>query len=816
MKSLLFFLVLSFSLRATPLGDLADTLKPGQWGTLKTHGFPGWSYDGIGDVLVYANTGCWYEDSGMALYAGSDHPGSNTHLLTYADSANSWRCGPLLDSNIFPYKFGTHAYDANALDPMRGVLWYSIKHNDRQAACGTDYACASQTFRRRIISYDIRTGAWGPGLYIPDSITGFSNTMPLKYFPEMDGLVYVGQSSRTVLFYDFKTETWRMLGQGMVLGEEGICQYSSRYKVMLFGGGATNGINRHMYKIDSTGTISEVRSIPDGFPHGIQTTGYAAWTRFVEDPLTGDFIGLGADGTFWCYNIPADYWQKMENGPGFGAIATLVFAIPRYNVLMFVRAHYSYPDTCKVLIYKHGVPHKDTVAALAMHITAPATSTERFLSVPLTVAVDFTDGRTDTIAPFFLYYRSLDTAIAEMEENGVVRGVRAGQVGIEVSFTNRLGSVKDTITLTFTPSTAAIDSIRFNTDTTAVFMSPRSFMLMPDSAYAMTGTVYGHSGAVFFSHPLDSDLTWMSLDTAVATVEYGTVRGKRPGGPAAIVAGQGGKEDTVWFTVHPKPAFLKRINFQAPGLAAPFGWLKQGYYDLYNAARGYGWTGYPSDNNRVNSGTNFLLQTRMISYTGVSFRLDMPPGEYIIKAGMGGITNTGGANWLVLGSDTLMKWTNKAGEAGIQVDTVTVTGNEMTLRFMGYFCYLVVISNEGIDINTVADDGGLADNITGSGTGVRENGGVPRELGLRISPNPFNPASDITLLLPAASHMNLAVYDIGGMLVRTLVSRDLTAGIHHFSWDARDGAGGSVSAGLYVYKLTAGNRVLIAKTVLAK
>jgi hypothetical protein len=44
----------------------------------------------------------------------------------------------------------------------------------------------------------------------------------------------------------------------------------------------------------------------------------------------------------------------------------------------------------------------------------------------------------------------------------------------------------------------------------------------------------------------------------------------------------------------------------------------------------------------------------------------------------------------------------------------------------------------------------------------------------------------------------------------------MAAGAHQVVWDAKDAAGRGVSAGIYVYRLLAGNRVLTVKTILAR
>jgi hypothetical protein len=52
--------------------------------------------------------------------------------------------------------------------------------------------------------------------------------------------------------------------------------------------------------------------------------------------------------------------------------------------------------------------------------------------------------------------------------------------------------------------------------------------------------------------------------------------------------------------------------------------------------------------------------------------------------------------------------------------------------------------------------------------------------------------------------------------VKTLARGAFKAGVHHRIWNAVDNRGRVVSAGVYVYRLTAGHRVLINKAVLSK
>ena len=71
------------------------------------------------------------------------------------------------------------------------------------------------------------------------------------------------------------------------------------------------------------------------------------------------------------------------------------------------------------------------------------------------------------------------------------------------------------------------------------------------------------------------------------------------------------------------------------------------------------------------------------------------------------------------------------------------------------------------------------------------------------APNPFNPRTTLRFDVARGGPVTLAVYDLAGRLVRTLVSGALGAGPHQAAWDGRDGSGRMVAAGAYVARLRA-------------
>ncbi len=68
-------------------------------------------------------------------------------------------------------------------------------------------------------------------------------------------------------------------------------------------------------------------------------------------------------------------------------------------------------------------------------------------------------------------------------------------------------------------------------------------------------------------------------------------------------------------------------------------------------------------------------------------------------------------------------------------------------------------------------------------------------------PNPFNPKTEIRYALSEASSVELAIFDLSGRRVTTLLSGQQDAGTHTAIWNGNDASGRSVSSGIYFAKL---------------
>jgi len=83
-------------------------------------------------------------------------------------------------------------------------------------------------------------------------------------------------------------------------------------------------------------------------------------------------------------------------------------------------------------------------------------------------------------------------------------------------------------------------------------------------------------------------------------------------------------------------------------------------------------------------------------------------------------------------------------------------------------------------------------------------------------PNPFASEATIRFDLPRECEVTLRIYDVSGRLVDTLVDGRRFAGEHAVTWGGTSHAGRRAGAGLYLLRLTAGERTAHGKLVLSR
>ena len=83
-------------------------------------------------------------------------------------------------------------------------------------------------------------------------------------------------------------------------------------------------------------------------------------------------------------------------------------------------------------------------------------------------------------------------------------------------------------------------------------------------------------------------------------------------------------------------------------------------------------------------------------------------------------------------------------------------------------------------------------------------------------PNPFNPTTTLRYELPEDSFVDITIYDMLGNLVSNIVNTNQSLGYKSVKWDATNNQGEPVSAGVYLYKIQAGDFVDTKKMILLK
>ncbi len=78
-------------------------------------------------------------------------------------------------------------------------------------------------------------------------------------------------------------------------------------------------------------------------------------------------------------------------------------------------------------------------------------------------------------------------------------------------------------------------------------------------------------------------------------------------------------------------------------------------------------------------------------------------------------------------------------------------------------------------------------------------------------PNPFNPATTISYQVPAYSHVTIKVYNMLGKELGTIVDENKLQGNYTVNYNA-----GSLSSGIYFYRMQAGNFISTKKIILLK
>ena len=104
-----------------------------------------------------------------------------------------------------------------------------------------------------------------------------------------------------------------------------------------------------------------------------------------------------------------------------------------------------------------------------------------------------------------------------------------------------------------------------------------------------------------------------------------------------------------------------------------------------------------------------------------------------------------------------------------------------------------------------------------TGIGTKDGLALPETYYLGQNyPNPFNPYTIIEFGLPERSAVDLAVYNLLGQKIKTLINESLPANNYVFEWDGTNDNGVKVASGVYLYKLISDNYTETKKMIMLK
>jgi hypothetical protein len=306
-------------LAETELGKLAATMEPGAWAKLKTEGY---TADLLKvqnhHILEYTDQAVWDPKSRQVLFVGQGHY-SAVKFIAYSAADNRWKLLPTPswwsgDPATGKGPIG-HAYDNNAIDPARGILYFH------------------QSATTKVHRYDIAKGEWSTLPELKGAPTGHGTA--LVHFPEMKGLVRVLAGS--VHFLSEDKNAWSLLKDKVAMGPyHNIAKYSPATKSVIFGAG--NG-SKILYRLDGKG---EITPLPEA-PILIRISS----TVVTVDPVKGDVLVLDMEKKrkFHVLDIKKNSWQELPDAPLSSGVAV---PIPELGVNFYFSTR---PEM--VYLYKH-------------------------------------------------------------------------------------------------------------------------------------------------------------------------------------------------------------------------------------------------------------------------------------------------------------------------------------------------------------------------------------------------------------------------------------------------------------------------------
>jgi M6 family metalloprotease-like protein len=187
----------------------------------------------------------------------------------------------------------------------------------------------------------------------------------------------------------------------------------------------------------------------------------------------------------------------------------------------------------------------------------------------------------------------------------------------------------------------------------------------------------------------------------------------------------------------------------------------------------------------------------------------------------------------LLGGETPTLLPANGGQAAFTLTTSSGAGNDGTCGVTYDGSYRTVLLSFAVEFTSDNTTNGYSpkDSLIvralqffarGSATDVDDDPGgsmLPEKFALGQNyPNPFNPSTTILYSIAPGDPVltNLAIFNVLGQKVATLVDEVQSPGAHRVTWEGKDDGGAKVASGVYFYRLVHGEQAEAKKMMLLK
>ena len=211
---------------------------------------------------------------------------------------------------------------------------------------------------------------------------------------------------------------------------------------------------------------------------------------------------------------------------------------------------------------------------------------------------------------------------------------------------------------------------------------------------------------------------------------------------------------------------------------------------------------------------------------GIQFSFESGTSGFSISEASGGAMEAAG--YLSSTSPSLVLGFSLLGTAIAPMDGVlttisgTYTGSgETTIGpYIGNSDAFATPGAGSVDVTDWTDNSALATQWDTGNSSALLDAEMPAEYSLKAAyPNPFNPSTTIEYNVEVAGNVNIAVYDMMGREVKTLVNEYVSpkaGGTYSVVWDGTNNSNAFVSTGVYIYRMVSNEFTKTQKMTLTK